>query len=616
MKKKQLLRSLLGLRSLRERLMWSSKVNVRSRKGTGHAKQFSSTSLLVSITLLIGMAVLMNCHSGEDSDSDSDEFNEQVRLSAYFNQPEEKTQPERRDDSDEEANISEGAGGNTYDCTIRRYAAAPGYNELFVLNPAGPQIFPGSMFIGESMEGGKYTPLSAKRKPLNISVSIVGVNEVAAEATLGEFSLSAFRTARVPLLRSGNLEGLAPTANQVFSVSSLYSNEHFGISSAINIEAQATPTVAFGLDANFSVMKGSEERRFVGKFLHRYYTIDIDLPTDPSDFFEEFPENLGSSPVYVSSVTYGREILLNIQSKRTQNEVSAGLSASLDVSGKLKANASFNTTYQNTIDRSSMQGYVVGGSAGACSALSSGNNLEALNNCIIEGGMKYTEGQPLAYTLRHLRDNSVVRVVLAGSYSARQCTLRAPGPTDQRYFVKSITSSNNDDTGNKALEIGGQIWIEPTTDEAGTNSIKTSCGTKTATNAGKDDATHHHVNVGNKVATAPGNMAASSPALLFNFPGSISVGGEDFNGSGVSVENYNFRSTLFSVSTGTNLSLCGVFRERDAGGGSAGIFGDDFINERIVLPIADLLSGGSFKARFKNKDDGNFWVEFEIIREQ
>ena len=226
-------------------------------------------------------------------------------------------------------------------------------------------------------------PIVAKRKPLNISVSIIGVAEKSS-ATVENPSLSRVREAYQPLLSTANTAGLTPAANSVFSVRELHHSSQFSLAVGVNIQAQVTPTFATNLGASFGVDQSSEKQSYVARFAHRYFTIDIDLPANPSDLFEEFPTLTGEvSPVYISSVTYGRMVLFNLKSNRSNLEINAALTAGLSIQDRVDFSTDLSTSHRDTLSQTDINSTVIGGSSTVCGGVTS---IEDLGECIHEGG--------------------------------------------------------------------------------------------------------------------------------------------------------------------------------------------------------------------------------------
>jgi thiol-activated cytolysin len=123
---------------------------------------------------------------------------------------------------------------------------------------------------------------------------------------------------------SSELTGATP-ARISFEIQEVHSVEQLKLAIQGNYNGSKV-----NISAGFDFNKQDVRSRFLVRFLQIYYTIDIDLPTQPSDFFETMLglEKLGSSsPVYVSTVTYGRMVLFTVESNYSSSEINAALNA-------------------------------------------------------------------------------------------------------------------------------------------------------------------------------------------------------------------------------------------------------------------------------------------------
>ena len=71
--------------------------------------------------------------------------------------------------------------------------------------------------------------------------------------------------------------------------------------------------------------------RLVAKFIQSYYTLDLDLPDQPSDLFAEDIDRALFGvymPMYISTVTFGRMALFTVESELEETDVRAFLNAS------------------------------------------------------------------------------------------------------------------------------------------------------------------------------------------------------------------------------------------------------------------------------------------------
>ncbi len=474
---------------------------------------------------------------------------------------------------------------------------APGFSELSLVG-SSDVIYPGAVFYGDSIINGVYRPITEKRKPINVSISILGVEMIAA-ARVEKPSLSTFRTASLAFLTRMNLGSVRPPANQTFSVSSLHHRSQLASSFAVGIKAQRSPENVLGRNTGGSAFDWvgnvvnnniDDRQRYFARFTHRYFTIDVDIPSHPSDFFEEFPNIGSSSPVYVSSVVYGRQLSFNINSHRRTHTIQSALGASVvainqnegspdnSLEGKLDEKST------TTIINSDFEGIVRGGSQSACGAIASqergSDQIKEFERCLREGGNNYQDAVPIAYVLRHLNSNTTARVVFPKTnYPITEC--RESGrKAGENWLVTRMRSSNNDtNVFDRALEISGELNIEPSDASPGSSG-------------------------GCDIYKADGITPRSSSSRtqrIINFAHINKIGGGWRN---IVVKNY--RASLTRDNAQNSLVLCGQFVEHQ--GSKRRPF-----SHRQIISSGDskLMSSDGLTIRFGR---GRFWLEFSFRR--
>lgn len=337
-----------------------------------------------------------------------------------------------------------------YDYTIDYYTAAAGYDEQIVLNPATDVIYPGALIKGESILDGSYVPISIGRKPVTISTSLTGADSVSVVVE-NPSSLASVREAINDLM---NQEYDVPPANLGFTIESVYSREH------LKLALQASYDNGFTeVSGSFDYSNTTIKSRFVAKFIQSYYTLDIDLPSSPSDLISEVGNsNMYGSlmPMYISTVTFGRMALFTIESEYSETEVKAFLQASY-----ASASGNSSTDFDQLNAKSTMKVYVQGGSGKLASTAI--NGFSDFKNYITEGGnfSKESPGAPISYKLRYIHDNTIARVVFAASYPIRTAI---PRTDNIRYDVSVRLVSmypRTEDGDGSANEFYGNIasWV-------------------------------------------------------------------------------------------------------------------------------------------------------------
>ncbi|ASZ09805.1 thiol-activated cytolysin family protein [Chitinophaga pendula] len=156
--------------------------------------------------------------------------------------------------------------------------------------------------------------------------------------------------------------------------------------------------------------KISKSTGVVLKFTQKNFDISMDIPRDGQLIDPASnPNNFGQySPVYVSSVTYGRMGIIVIESNYSFNDVNSAFSK---VTRKLFKSSSetLTTSEQQVIDNSEIQVFIVGGHGETEAQAISG--YDSFVNYVAGGGefSAADPGVPIAFTLRYLSDHSLFK---------------------------------------------------------------------------------------------------------------------------------------------------------------------------------------------------------------
>lgn len=400
-----------------------------------------------TLFILIVGVFLYSCQTndgvdpGIPSDEDIMAFNFEVDELGAFEQATELAQPEKLKEDDPERDATD----KSLECFTTYYKAAPGFDEMLSLDPTSDVIYPGALVKGESIPTGEYLPIVSDRDSITLSVSLENIDG-SPVIKIGDPKLSTVREGINNLLNQ-EVNG-ATSAKINYEISQVYSKEQLDLAIGANYRSASSK-----VSSSFDFSSTQYENKFVFKFLQVYYTIDMDLPAAPSELFTELPDlaKLGStSPVYVSTVTYGRMIIYTIESNYSKVEVDAAFSASFSSS-----DGTIDAKYEKVINSSSIKALVIGGSGS--SAAQTVNGPQEVYNYISEGGnySKDSPGAPLSYKLRYIKNNAVARVVLASEYFVRSCDLAYPvyEITLDRIYCGSCADGIDGDG-----EVYGKLW--------------------------------------------------------------------------------------------------------------------------------------------------------------
>lgn len=374
-------------------------------------KKFLRSLILCSLLLLIGA-----CSNDNDDDGIIDDpkeiFNNALTSLSDFNQPQELQEPEV-----EMGEAKPDQDDSSLECFTTFYKAAPGFDEMLALDPTSDVIFPGAMLKGESIPTGEYIPIIADRSKITLSASLTNING-SPVVEITDPKLSTVREGIKSILDQ-EVTG-ATSASLNFEISEVYSKEQLSLAIGANYRSAASK-----VSSSFNFESSTYAHKYVLKYLQVYYTIDMDPPKNPSDLFTDVPDisSLGStSPVYVSTVTYGRMIIYTIESNYSRMDIDAAFSQSFGSN-----DGSIDVQYEKVINESSIKALVIGGSGDDAAKVV--NGPADVYAYISDGGnySRESPGAPLSYKLRYLRQGTpVAKVVLASEYTIRQCDLVFP----------------------------------------------------------------------------------------------------------------------------------------------------------------------------------------------
>ena len=413
---------------------------------------FKTISVLLLSTILL---TFVGCNKDEVlpddpsspkfSNNDADDFNSAVANLSGFNQPEESSIVETASTNPQREGTTE------FECFTQTFKGAPGFSELFTLDPTTDVIYPGSMLKGETIPTGEYARINKDRAPITMSISLNNVKGKTSVTVNNPNLLSEVRAGVNELL---NLEVKGATPAQLeFDKSQVYSEQQLSIALGANYRDK-TKDISGSFDFNTTTVK----KKYVLKFIQKYFTIDLDSPGQvPSDLFTDLPsiESLGStSPVYVSAVTYGRMVLYTVESDYSITEVETAFNAAIEA-GEKGGDFNLDVDSKNVLEESNIKALIIGGN-GASAAQTIGGNLEKIYDYIAAGGNYSPEespGSPLSYKLSYVKEGfPAANVVLATEYQSRNCDVAYP---EYLATIVNITGTQFTDT-----EVNGKLRVK------------------------------------------------------------------------------------------------------------------------------------------------------------
>ena len=223
--------------------------------------------------------------------------------------------------------------------------------------------------------------------------------------------------------------------------------------------------VGVNLKIDFEAVNKGEKQIEVVDFKQVYYTANFDAPKNPSDVFASgvtvdqlkargIDEN--TPPVYVSSVSYGRQMYVKFETTSKSTELKAAINAVIK-GVPIKPESEWARVLKNTTVTVS----IVGGNADGAARVVTGT-VEDLKKLIQEGATFSTQNPavPISYKTAFLKDNQVATIqsntdyieTKVTSYKNGYLNLHHKGAYIARYYV---------------------YWDEVTYDKNGVESVRT-----------------------------------------------------------------------------------------------------------------------------------------------
>ena len=206
--------------------------------------------------------------------------------------------------------------------------------------------------------------------------------------------------------------------------------------------------VGVNLKIDFEAVNKGEKQIEVVDFKQVYYTANFDAPKNPSDVFASgvtvdqlkargIDEN--APPVYVSSVSYGRQMYVKFETTSKSTELKAAINAVIK-GVPIKAESEWARVLKNTTVTVS----IVGGNADGAARVVTGT-VEDLKKLIQEGATFSTQNPavPISYKTAFLKDNQVATIqsntdyieTKVTSYKNGYLNLHHKGAYIARYYV-------------------------------------------------------------------------------------------------------------------------------------------------------------------------------------
>ena len=401
-------------------------------------------------------------HSAMAAEPDQSELRALIRAaSAPPTAPEQATKETGQDTQLKTEN------GVSQECVYKRFTGTALYETLVSFDPNADSIWPGAITQTSTLPEGLAAPIGLARRPGTITVSDAVIEGGGADTkysrTLDAPSLASTREA-VAGIFGQNAVRLAAKSN--YLAETAYSANEASVKMGV-----AVSWMNGSVKASFAGSWLSKKTTMVVRFIQAYYTVSFAAPSSPELVFgPKVTANdarpymgPGNPPAYVSSVTYGRMLIMKVETDESERDLRAALDLAFS-----KVNVSADVEAKKVLKNSTFSVFVLGGSPDDAARIqaSDGETRASALAAYIQNGANFdpkSPGVPISYTERRLLDNETIKVSSTIDYQVPVCT---PAPVNvqvdmQKLFVRKDGKAGGSTTGNY------EVWLESSTSAGG-----------------------------------------------------------------------------------------------------------------------------------------------------
>lgn len=346
-------------------------------------------------------------------------------------------------------------GANVVECSYKRYTGTALYETLVSFDPNADSIWPGALTQTKTLPQGLAAPIALPRRPGTLTLGDATTGGVYSKKVDAP-SLATTRKAIDELVKQDGVH-LAAKSNY------LAETAHSMNEASLKLGVSAS-WMNGSVKANFAGSWVSKKTTMVVRFVQAYYTVSFEAPPSPEKVFgprvtakdAEPYMAPGNAPGYVSSVTYGRMLVMKVESDENERDLRAALDLAFS-----KVKVEMDASSKEVLRNSSVSVFVLGGSPDDAARIQSSNTEDRATALAeyIQRGASYDPTSPgvaISYTVRHLADNETIKVASTIDYQVPVCT---PAAVDvaldvKRIFVRKDGKAGGSTTGEY------ELWIE------------------------------------------------------------------------------------------------------------------------------------------------------------
>lgn len=333
----------------------------------------------------------------------------------------------------------------TYRCTTAdiNESVIREISDSVALQTGFDSIYPGAIIQGRGLLNGNFTPVTIPRAGGTIYMTGLKLSQGSSYyKNLPTISPSTVKQAIEDTIVSENVQGTAAEAS--YSLVQVYDESHLYFELGLDARYKVAQ-----ISGNFQFTQNSKKNFILMKFTQKYYDVIFEDPELSTSVFRDgrnfqdpeqqiFP---GNPPLYVSKVSFGRQVFFLMETEFTKTDIEAAVSAAYN-KGIGSIETSLRTRYERIFSKTKINYVVFGGDAGlALAPIASAEPMEMfskvaefLANPDAANFSARNPGVPIAYSLRYLTNRVPARMSFTTNTRQNQCNRTDRASSIAMYF--------------------------------------------------------------------------------------------------------------------------------------------------------------------------------------
>ncbi len=290
-------------------------------------------------------------------------------------------------------------------------------SEYAFLSPVADVTWPGALVQGASLLGGQFAPINLDRAPgtLTVATDFAGAGTTKRSVVVEKPSLASVQDARTKLLQRINPKASAGSIAYFQTVARTVAHGMLKVGLTVDVGK-------LNVDANVKIDDSLETNTVLARFTQGYYTVGFEPSGSPARVFADGVKladlkrysGPANPPCYLSSVIYGRTLLVLVTARASTSEIAMAIKAKYDsgFSGSIEGK------WDQLLRTSTVRVLSTGGTTAGKFGEVLSDPVTGLEKAIRDGLTFNLEhpGSPIAFTARYLRDSTIASVSMSTDY--------------------------------------------------------------------------------------------------------------------------------------------------------------------------------------------------------